>query len=43
MTYKEDLIRLYKARIEALENEVDRLSKVNEFLQAQLDILDNEE
>jgi hypothetical protein len=41
MTYTEDLIRLKNARIKALEQEVERLSKANEFLQAQLDIIEN--
>lgn len=41
MTHSEDLIRLKNARIKALEQEVERLSKTNEFLQAQLDIVEN--
>jgi len=41
MTHSEDLIRLNNARIKALEQEVERLSKKNEFLLAQLEVLEN--
>lgn len=41
MTYTDDLIRLKNARIKALEQEVERLNKTNEFLHAQLEVLEN--
>lgn len=41
MTYTDDLIRFKNARIKALEQEVERLTKTNEFLHAQLEVLEN--
>jgi len=42
MTYTDDLIRLKNARIAALEKEVERLTSTNQFLLAQLEVLENE-
>lgn len=41
MTHTEDLIRLKNARIMALEQEVERLTDTNQFLLAQLEVLEN--
>lgn len=43
MTHTEDLMRLKNARIAALEKEVERLTSANQFLLAQLEVLENED
>lgn len=43
MTHTSDLMRLKNARIKALEQEVERLTSTNQFLLAQLEVLENED
>ena len=43
MTHTSDLMRLKNARIAALEQEVERLTSTNQFLLAQLEVLENED
>lgn len=43
MTHTDDLMRLKNARIAALEKEVERLISTNQFLLAQLEVLEYED